>query len=73
MAVERGTNRKVPRRYGPRRPGDPAKLIALPDKAKRELGWVATRSDIDNIIRTALAWHQKDWDHAHDHAGHAAG
>lgn len=64
-AVERATNRKIPRRYGPRRPGDPGRLIALPDKAKRELGWVASRSGIDNIIRTALAWHEADWAHEH--------
>jgi len=60
-AVERATNRKIPRRYGPRRAGDPGKLVALPDKAKRDLGWTATRSGIDHIIRSALAWHQKDW------------
>ncbi|MBK8199444.1 MAG: UDP-glucose 4-epimerase GalE [Acidobacteria bacterium] len=70
-AVERATNRKVPRKYGDRRPGDPGKLIALPDKAARELGWTATRSGIDNIIRTALAWHQADWENApaeHEHS-----
>jgi len=60
-AIERATNRKIPRRYGPRRPGDPAKLIGLPDKARQELGWTATRSDVDNIIRSALRWHEKDW------------
>ena len=41
-------------------------------RAARELGWVATRSGIDNIIRTALAWHQADWEsgdtHKHDEA-----
>ncbi len=73
-AVERATNRKIPRKIGPRRPGDPGKLIALPDKAARELGWVASRSGIDNIIRTALAWHQADWQtgHAHAHEAHSA-
>ena len=73
-AVERATNRKIPRKIGPRRPGDPGKLIALPDKAARELGWVASRSGIDNIIRTALAWHQADWEtgHAHAHEEHSA-
>jgi UDP-glucose-4-epimerase GalE len=74
-AVERATNRKIPRKIGPRRPGDPGKLIALPDKAARELGWVASRSGIDNIIRTALAWHHADWENAqeHEHAEHSAG
>jgi UDP-glucose-4-epimerase GalE len=73
-AVERATNRKIPRKIGPRRPGDPGKLIALPDKAARELGWVASRSGIDNIIRTALAWHQADWEtgQAHAHEAHSA-
>ncbi len=60
-AIERATNRKIPRKYGARRPGDPGRLIALPDKAFEELGWKATRSDIDNIIRSALRWHEKDW------------
>lgn len=61
-AVERATGRnKIPCQTGPRRPGDPPRLVAAPNKAKQELGWVATRSDIDNIVRSALAWHQKDW------------
>lgn len=60
-AVERATGRRLPRKTGPRRPGDPARLIAAPDKAKEILGWTATRSDVDNIITSALAWHQKDW------------
>jgi UDP-glucose 4-epimerase len=34
-------------------------LIADPTKALRELGWKAERSDIDTIVRTALAWHQR--------------
>ncbi|MEX1251014.1 MAG: UDP-glucose 4-epimerase GalE [Hyphomonas sp.] len=67
-AIERATNRKIPRRFGPRRPGDPARLIALPDKAAKELGWVASRSDIDNIIRSALKWHDKD---RAEHAAHS--
>ena len=29
--------------------------------ARDVLGWTATRSDVDNIITSALAWHQKDW------------
>jgi len=40
-----------------RRPGDPPVLVASSDKAKRELGWNPTRTNIDNIIRTAWAWH----------------
>lgn len=60
-AVERATGRALPRTTGPRRDGDPPRLVAAPDHARRTLGWTATRSDIDTIISSAYAWHQKDW------------
>lgn len=60
-AVERATGRRLPRKIGPRRPGDAVRLVAAPGKAQDVLGWTATRSGIDNIITSALAWHQKDW------------
>jgi len=47
----------IPVRFAPRRPGDPPVLVASSDKIKRELGWNPTRTHIDNIIRTAWAWH----------------
>jgi len=40
-----------------RRPGDPPILIASSEKIKRELGWSPTRTDIENIIKTAWVWH----------------
>ena len=40
-----------------RRPGDPPTLVASSDKAKLELGWNPTRTNIENIIRTAWKWH----------------
>lgn len=60
-AVERATGRTLPRTIGPRREGDPPRLVAAPGHAAQTLGWKARRSDIDTIIRSALAWHQKDW------------
>jgi UDP-glucose 4-epimerase len=36
-----------------RRPGDPPKLIAAVDRARKVLGWQATESNLDNIVRTA--------------------
>lgn len=60
-AVERATGRRLPRKIGPRRPGDAVRLVAAPGKARDVLGWKATRSDVDNIITSALVWHQKDW------------
>lgn len=42
--------RKIPYEFAPRRAGDPAELTAKADKAKKILGWVATHSDLENII-----------------------
>jgi UDP-arabinose 4-epimerase len=55
-AVERATGERLHVEYGPRRPGDPATLVAAADKARQELGWKPSRSDIDTIVETALAW-----------------
>ncbi|OJU12599.1 MAG: UDP-glucose 4-epimerase GalE [Caulobacterales bacterium 68-7] len=55
-AVRRITGRTVPVRMGPRRPGDPAALVASPRKAMGELGWTPRHSSIDNIVATAAAW-----------------
>jgi UDP-glucose 4-epimerase len=56
-AVERITGRMVLTQVGPKRVGDPASLVACPDKIKRALGWKAEKSSIDNIIKTAWAWY----------------
>jgi UDP-glucose 4-epimerase len=41
-----------------RRPGDPAVLIASPDRIVEELGWSPRFSEIRAIVRTAWNWHQ---------------
>jgi UDP-glucose 4-epimerase len=43
----------------PRRPGDPARLIAASAKIQRELGWQPKFQRIDAIIESAWKWHQK--------------
>jgi UDP-glucose-4-epimerase GalE len=43
----------------PRRKGDVPILLASKDKAERILGWKLQHSDIETIIKTAWAWHQK--------------
>lgn len=43
-----------------RRPGDPDILIASSDKIIAELGWKPTRTNIENILRTAWAWHSQN-------------
>ncbi|PYU69048.1 MAG: UDP-glucose 4-epimerase GalE [Acidobacteria bacterium] len=58
-AAERITGRKIPRKLGPRRPGDPAVLVASKEKLKRALGWEASHSSLEEIIQSAWAWRQK--------------
>ena len=55
-AAEAATGRKVPAQAAPRRPGDPPALVADPSLAAGILGWRPQHSDLDTIIRTALAW-----------------
>jgi len=58
-AAERITDRKIPRKLGPRRPGDPAVLVASKEKLKRTLGWEASHSSLEEIIQSAWDWRQK--------------
>lgn len=55
--VEEVTGSKVPRRMGPRRPGDPPTLVADPARAQTVLQWKATRS-LREIVQTAWKWEQ---------------
>jgi UDP-glucose 4-epimerase len=43
---------------GPRRPGDPAHLVACADKAQQMLGWVPQHAGIHEIIESAWRWHR---------------
>jgi UDP-arabinose 4-epimerase len=58
-AAETVAGRPIPRREVARRPGDPPALVADPARAADLLGWRAEMSDLETIIRTALAWHEK--------------
>src|SRR5262249_21283408 len=51
--IERVTGLPVPTSSGPRRPGDPATLIAATSKATQVLGFSPRYSDLETIIRTA--------------------
>ncbi|MEJ0015265.1 MAG: UDP-glucose 4-epimerase GalE [Acetobacteraceae bacterium] len=57
-AVERVSGRKVPYRISPRRPGDPAVLVASSERARRELGWQPRFTGLDDIVRTAFRWRE---------------
>ena len=54
-AVEQVVGRKVPRKIGPRRTGDPPVLVANSDKLKQTLGWKPKFTELADIVETA--WH----------------
>ena len=54
------TKKMIPIQYAPRRAGDPASLVADAAKIKAELGFEPKYSDLNTIISTAWAWHQKN-------------
>jgi UDP-glucose 4-epimerase len=56
---ERVTGQKIAVVEKPRRPGDPARLIAGSDKIQNELGWRPKYQSIDRIIESAWAWHKR--------------
>jgi UDP-glucose 4-epimerase len=58
-AVRRVTGKPIAVVDEPRRPGDPAVLIASSDKITSELGWKPEHASIDAIIESAWAWHQQ--------------
>jgi UDP-glucose 4-epimerase len=58
-AAERVSGKAVRRTTGPRRPGDPPRLVADAALAKAELGWHPRFADLATIIRHAWNWEQK--------------
>jgi len=56
IVVETGTSLRA---VGPRRQGDPAVLVADATRARVELGFTPTVSDLKNIIKSAWAWHSR--------------
>jgi UDP-glucose-4-epimerase GalE len=55
-AVSRISGIELNPEIGPRRPGDPAELVADPSEAYRVLGWQPVRSDLDAIISEVWTW-----------------
>ena len=55
----RVTGRHVPVEVGPRRPGDPAVLIASSDRIIRDLAWRPTHQNLDEIIASAWRFMQQ--------------
>jgi UDP-arabinose 4-epimerase len=57
-AVARVGGRSVPVVEAPRRPGDPAELVAAPGRAQQVLGWTS-RYALERIVEHAWAWHEQ--------------
>jgi UDP-glucose-4-epimerase GalE len=55
-AVERAGGRRLRVNEMPRRPGDPAFLVADARRARQVLGWTPRYSDLDTIVETAWNW-----------------
>jgi UDP-glucose 4-epimerase len=56
-ACEKITGKSIPVLEQPRRPGDPARLIASSERIHAELGWTPRFQSIEIIIESAWAWH----------------
>jgi UDP-glucose 4-epimerase len=54
------TGHPIPSTDAARRPGDPAVLVASPEKARRELGWQPRFEALETIVETAWAWHRRE-------------
>lgn len=57
-ACHRVTGRPISVEIGPRRPGDPAELVADATKARQVLGWQPRYTELEAIVETAWRWHQ---------------
>ncbi|ABR59027.1 UDP-glucose 4-epimerase GalE [Sinorhizobium medicae] len=42
--------------YAPRRPGDPAQVVADPSVARLKLDWVPTHASLEHIVQSAYDW-----------------
>ncbi|MGE0055499.1 MAG: UDP-glucose 4-epimerase GalE [Hyphomicrobium sp.] len=58
-AVKRASSVDFPVKLSPRRPGDPAAIVAGSAKIREQLGWKPENDDLDQIVSQALAWERK--------------
>jgi UDP-glucose 4-epimerase len=56
--VRRVTGRDVPHAFGPRRAGDPPRLVADASRIKAVLGWQTKQASLETIVRSAWEWMQ---------------
>lgn len=65
--VRRVTGHPIPAQEAPRRPGDPAVLVAASDRIKRELHWQSQFASLESIVRSAWEWRRAHPDGYGDH------
>jgi UDP-glucose 4-epimerase len=58
VAAREVTGHPIPAQIAPRRPGDPATLVASCDRIRRDLGWEPRHPDLGDIIESAWRWTQ---------------
>jgi UDP-glucose 4-epimerase len=58
-ACEKVVGRKIPAVEKPRRPGDPPRLVASAEKAKKEMGWKPKFPKLEQIVTSAWDWHRR--------------
>jgi UDP-glucose 4-epimerase len=56
---ERVTGRKLTVVEKARRPGDPPRLVAAADQARRVLGWEPKHPSLEDIVASAWDWHRR--------------
>lgn len=54
--VRKVTGHAIPAKQSPRRPGDPAVLVASSERIKKDLGWRPEYADLESIVRSAWEW-----------------
>lgn len=59
-SAEMVTGKKIKVKIGPRRAGDPARLVASPEKAVKVLGW-KRKYNLHDIIGSAWGWENRIW------------
>jgi UDP-glucose 4-epimerase len=55
-AASKVTGREIPTRSAPRRPGDPAVLVASSERIRQTLGWKPAQQDLESIVASAWRW-----------------
>ncbi len=58
-AVKAASGKDFPVRIGPRRPGDPARLVAAATRIRERLDWRPRHDELTTIVSHALAWEQR--------------